>query len=71
MKYLKTNCELEKKVQEVEALMEKHQLILFTKGSKLVLEFNNQEFLLFDIENNENSIQFPRFFDSEKFILEE
>ena len=71
MKYYKIDSAFEKDVQKVEDLMKTLGLSIESEGA---LSISNKSGLIgrfVDIENGNDCLSFPRFFDNEKIVVED
>jgi hypothetical protein len=69
MKIATENHPIEKALQEVEAVMQKHGMRIYYSYDGLELDMNGTSYKMKDIETREKVLQIPRFADSERIIV--
>ena len=71
MKILKTDSEIEKKVQQVEILMDELGLKIHYHYNGLQIESNGVFYPIKELDSNETCVSFPRMFESERLVVKE
>ena len=71
MKILKTDSDIEKKVQQVETLMNELGLKIHYHYNGLQIESNGVHYPIKEIDSNETCVSFPRMFESERLVVQE